>query len=278
MRQQPLHVYFGHHKCATQWTESILRKICSLLTWNYAKINQIEKPVSNIKKYITTNAIDFLAYENPTIDVLQKIPSFKGFVTVRDPRDICVSAYFSHVNSHPVMDCWQQHKKLKEQLGKVSFEEGLLLEMAFPFTKNLFSIMRDWPYELPYIRTVKMEDLIHDPYQEIIELFQFLNIADTNTSTHKEFIRALKKILNISKKRSKYNTLSIENLLEIVYQNRFSKLSGGRKRGEEDQFHHYRKGISGDWKNYFNEVHKKKFKAEFNDVLLALDYEHDDSW
>ena len=39
----------------------------------------------------------------------------------------------------------------------------------------------------------------------------------------------------------------------------FEVLSGGRKPGEEDMNCHYRKGISGDWKNYFTKDIKEKF-------------------
>jgi hypothetical protein len=67
-------------------------------------------------------------------------------------------------------------------------------------------------------------------------------------------------------------------LLSFVYENRFSKLAGGRKSGEENVKSHYRKGTSGDWKNHFTESHKAYFKQHYNDLLITLGYETDDRW
>ena len=39
-----------------------------------------------------------------------------------------------------------------------------------------------------------------------------------------------------------------------------------------------RKGVVGDWKNYFTEAHKKRFKDVAGDVLVSLGYEKDYNW
>ena len=41
--------------------------------------------------------------------------------------------------------------------------------------------------------------------------------------------------------------LSPDRLRSIVLANRFERLSDGRRRGEEDPTHHFRKGQAGDW-------------------------------
>ena len=57
----------------------------------------------------------------------------------------------------------------------------------------------------------------------------------------------------------------------------FSKVSG-RKRGQEDQNSHFRKGIIGDYKNYFTELHKIICKKLIGEDLILLGYEKDYNW
>jgi hypothetical protein len=50
------------------------------------------------------------------------------------------------------------------------------------------------------------------------------------------------------------NVDSSENIVEqCVSGSSFEKLSGGRAKGQENKNSHFRKGVSGDWKNYFTE-------------------------
>ena len=53
-----------------------------------------------------------------------------------------------------------------------------------------------------------------------------------------------------------------KRLNAIVEKNNFKNLSGGRKKGEEDKKSHFRNGIAGDWKNYFD----KDVLAMFNEI------------
>ena len=52
----------------------------------------------------------------------------------------------------------------------------------------------------------------------------------------------------------------------------------GRQRGEEDRSSFARKGISGDWKNYFNAEARQIFDHYAGDLLIELGYEKDHSW
>lgn len=62
-----------------------------------------------------------------------------------------------------------------------------------------------------------------------------------------------------------------------VARNSFERVSG-RKPGQEDQKSFARKGISGDWRNHFNEKHKARFKDIAGDLLIELGYETDNNW
>lgn len=65
---------------------------------------------------------------------------------------------------------------------------------------------------------------------------------------------------------------------ECVRQNSFERLAGSRRKGVEDPRSFFRKGITGDWQNYFTERDKRIFKEEAGEVLIQLGYERDDNW
>ncbi len=64
-----------------------------------------------------------------------------------------------------------------------------------------------------------------------------------------------------------------EELVALYDQNSFKKITGGRNQGVEDQNAHYRKGISGDWRNYFDESLITYFREVTRDLLEVLGYE-----
>lgn len=67
----------------------------------------------------------------------------------------------------------------------------------------------------------------------------------------------------------------VEHMMEEAS---FDKLSGGRKSGAEDPNSFFRKGVAGDWKNYFTEKDRQIFKEEAGELLIRLGYERDMSW
>ncbi len=52
----------------------------------------------------------------------------------------------------------------------------------------------------------------------------------------------------------------------------------GRKKGQEAEHSHLRKGVAGDWRNHFTDVHVKQFKSSYPGLLARLGYEADDNW
>ena len=67
-------------------------------------------------------------------------------------------------------------------------------------------------------------------------------------------------------------------LANVVVQNRFQALSGGRPRGVEDRESHFRKGVAGDWRQYFSNRVKRAFKSRYGGHLIAAGYERDLDW
>jgi hypothetical protein len=148
--------------------------------------------------------------------------------------------------------------------------------------------MYNWDYSWPNIQEIKFEELAHNPYRIFLETFQFLGILDDSRPRFKtrfSFLismyinnRLHRKSIGYKPFRVPIHKIPVERLLGIVYENDFSKKAGGRKPGEEDVKSHYRKGIAGDWRNQFNEEHKKFFKDHFNKLVVKLGYETNDKW
>jgi lipopolysaccharide transport system ATP-binding protein len=67
-------------------------------------------------------------------------------------------------------------------------------------------------------------------------------------------------------------------LRHILARHAFEHRAGGRTRGQEDVRHHYRKGVAGDWRNYFTSRVTAEFKARYGDLLIRLGYESSLDW
>ena len=72
-------------------------------------------------------------------------------------------------------------------------------------------------------------------------------------------------------------SLSDDTVESILKKYSFKNISG-REQGLEDVNHHYRKGIAGDWKNYFTDEHKDLYKQLSDDLLVRCGYEKDGNW
>uniref|UniRef100_E6Q5U5 Sulfotransferase domain-containing protein n=1 Tax=mine drainage metagenome TaxID=410659 RepID=E6Q5U5_9ZZZZ len=68
-----------------------------------------------------------------------------------------------------------------------------------------------------------------------------------------------------------------EVLLRVIDRLSFETRSG-RKRGEKQEFSHYRNGVAGDWKNYFDRDLAQRFEEACPSLLVDLGYETSDRW
>jgi len=258
MKKKGIFAYFGHHKCAMVWVRKILSKVCKQLTLKFAHVDSPLQFNNNLAEFVKSNRVDFLVYINANINFTFQLKNIRGFHVIRDPRDIAVSSYFSHLFSHPT-NIWEALKEHREKLRVLPKSEGLLLDIEF-IHKGVFECLQDWDYSLPHILELKMEDLIHGPIQKFSEILNFLGLLEMDSS------------------KSSSKRISLKKLSKILKKNSFLKLSGGRNPGVENVHNHFRKGEPGDWKNHFTNKHKIFFKKRYGDLLIKLGYEKDNNW
>lgn len=130
---------------------------------------------TDLRQVLARKRPDLLAYTNASAAYIPALGALRGFHVVRDPRDLIVSAYFSHLHSHRV-DIFSELREHRPRLQAVSKREGLLLEMEFsrPFLENIYT----WDYTQPNILEVRMENLIQAPYECMAEIMVFLGLVD----------------------------------------------------------------------------------------------------
>ena len=170
---------FGHHKCASMWVHSICEQVCLELGLKLGCVFGEREFGGDLEQYIRERKIDFLLYGNADFQQVQRLPveNLRGFHYVRDPRDIVVSAYFSHRNSHST-DAWPELVEYREKLRSCSKEEGLFLELDF--RSQQFQEMRRWEnaFGNGSICSYKIEDVISSPYRTFLEIFGSLGLLD----------------------------------------------------------------------------------------------------
>lgn len=282
---KPLRAYFGHHKCASSWLNAINLAVCRELSLKLATVHSPVMFENNLDRFVEENQIDFLTYSNADIQFVRELDDFLGFHVIRDPRDIVVSAYFSHLYSHPT-EGWPELVEHRKKLQNVNKEEGLFLEMKF--SEKNFRNLYNWNYSQNNVLELKVEEITPSPYEAIIKMMSFLELVqnDGRASLKQRTKDLLGSVINRVSTKSKgllpikisKDKIPVNNLLGYVYKNRFSKMAEGRKKGDEDVKSHYRKGIAGDWVNHFNKDHTQFFKENYNDLLIKLGYEKTPNW
>jgi hypothetical protein len=196
-----------------------------------------------------------------TPDTIREIaniyPEARVIHILRDGRDAAVSAVHHSWNfgqkskSEEAAVKREAYRRDPERLaGESIFAGRSLRRMAAEWSARVGRTVEDGPALLgERYAEVRYEDLLERPHEEVWRLLEFLG-ADA----------------------------SDEVVMRCVEKASFEKLSGGRKRGEEDAASFFRKGVAGDWKHVFTEKDRRVFKEEAGELLVELGYERDGEW
>lgn len=178
-------------------------------------------------------------------------PKMKGIHFIRDPRDMIVSGYYSHLISHSTesfqrymryyYDTWNL-QDFRSQLEQMDKRTGLLAELEF--MEWTFQQMDEWDYHDDRYYTLRFESYLRDPQATICEITKHLDLPD----------------------------LSAEHIDHIAFLTQFKNATAGREPGEEDITHHLRKGVPGDWVNHFYPELERRFMARWGHLLEKLGY------
>jgi lipopolysaccharide transport system ATP-binding protein len=169
---------------------------------------------------------------------------YRSFVIVRDLRDTLVSLYFSTKKSHEIVV--DRLTRIRHSLESVNDEDGFMYLMNDVLPDSA-AIQESW-IGVKDTLLLRYEDILDNEYTFFEQLIDYSHIS-----------------------------VSRERLHDIIRYNLF-EVATGRKRGVEDINAHLRKGIAGDWRNYFTDGLKNEFKKRFGDILITTGYEKDLNW
>lgn len=240
------------HKTGSQWirktlSDPVVYRYSGLKPYHYQSNLSEHRDSRDIKDRIFTEAFPmgtiisplYISFENFT--ALPKAEPYKAFFVQRDPRDILVSWYFSIRYSHTASENIAQQR---QALSAMSFDDGILYAMDRLHRSGHFQALRSWidaPKHNPNVALIRFEDMIGPASLDVFD--------------------ALFKHCDISLPRNVLDGLLARYSFEALT---------GRKQGEEEKQAHYRKGISGDWNNYFSDALVKRFEELTGDLVVRL--------
>lgn len=238
----PTLFHITHYKAGSRWIHRILKTCVEdrLLVVHDEMSEFLDEPIQAGRVYSS------LYVTREQFDSVSLPDDCRRFVVIRDLRDTLVSGFFSLKISHAKFEV-EGVTDFRHRLQSMGFEEGLMQALKEWLPVNA-EIQQSWvEAEEPLIR---FEDLLDRGWQ-ILEP-TLLDECQLGVSRGK--------------------------LRRAIRSQSFERLSGGRRPGEEDVASHYRKGIAGDWRNYFTEPVKDAFKERWGELLVATGYETDLDW
>lgn len=281
--------YFGIHKAASTWLIDLLYDLSAYMGKKHQHYHSAKIFNHNLDTEIYNQQLDWISYTNAEYHSVQQMNTpFKGFHVIRDPRDIVVSSYFSHLETHSDY-MWPELNEYRAELKNCSLDDGILATMKHldklmidGEPVKIFECLSQWNYDDPRIFEIKFEEITKHPFIEIPRIFDFLGLLQgswksTPNQSIKNPINESITRLKVRKFGRQRETIDMPNLLHHIYKHDFYFKSQGRKAGQVEKSH-YRKGTSGDWENFFTVKHKAYFKDNYGDLLLKLGYASNNDW
>lgn len=180
----------------------------------------------------------------------------KAVILWRDGRDVIVSQYFHHLFEN------ERHnavvvKAAREHLGFSDYTDirsNLPAFIRYVFEESPFPGF-SW---VDFVdRWVDNRDVVHAHYEAL------------RTNTADELKRIAEALAG--------NPLDVETAERVAQEFSFEN-QARRQAGEEEKSSFLRKGIVGDWKNYFNDKARVVFDDYAGEALVRLGYEKDRKW
>lgn len=235
-------------KCGSQWIRDVL---CAPEIVSYSKY-----PYSGVTLHyhtVTYLQLPSRTFSGPIYGLNReewqwwKQPGDQALVILRDPRDRLISWMFSLLVSHvPNEPANFFQRKL---LSKMADHQECIMYMIAITIDMVMRFYLTWKIEAEDDALVlKYEDLIRDQRTEFKKIIDWLKWPVPE--------QTLEKVID-----------------RLSFQSR-----SGRKPGELDIFSHYRRGIAGDWRNYFTRNHGRFWESLYPGFLQSIGYENSQDW
>ncbi len=243
-----------------------LQKYVSILSTHFAPMeNALKLPENKFENRVLFNFIDALGatalavankkvygekltpFRGTGLEVVETLslynPNVKFVNLTRDGRDVMVSGAAQWLNLR-VKSATSDSERMKwtEALAQRSIYHEDFENFISLWTDAVAAGLHAQQLFENYL-PLKYETFLSDPIQEAQKLLEFLEVES-----------------------------SPEIVLSCVQAASFEKLSGGRTPGAEDPNSFFRKGISGDWKNWFTESETRTFIERAGHLLTQSGY------
>lgn len=200
----------SHHKCATRWTIDYFEQVAKLNNATFEWIDHTDamrpRPAN-------------ICYFGNSVYETAALRKLFGLHIVRNPMSIIVSAYYSHLGTHPIAG-WRRLENHRRVLQSTDLQTGLYLTQAFlersdmaAHTAGPLHALRTWDYDDPRFRLIRMEDLVLAPGE-------------------------------VLRRIPAYAPLTLPDDADFA----FERYADGRKVGETEPGSHYRSGRSDEWR------------------------------
>jgi hypothetical protein len=182
----------------------------------------------------------------------------KPVVVVRDPRDMYVSFYhyetsYERRSARPAISSYYKYDENRpKDEDFYRYLEAKLLYRTHPWFFYA-QFISDWA-DRPGVCRVRYEDCLKDAGKELIRIVRYLD-----------------------------KDVDLQGISDTVEETSFAAITSkkygvARGAGEGDDSKFHRKGIAGDWKNYFNKQSCELLEQIDGHVLTKLGYESDGGW
>lgn len=208
------------------------------------------------KRHVVDKITPYVHTSQRVVEQIQNyFPKSKVIFLVRDGRDVLTSGVFHWFNKQPANANLSDFEKKRRayfingegQRPNRFFQDHEIEQWANEWQQPLQTI--ESVQEKHKVEIITYENMLEDPQTVLRSCFQFFKV-------------------NRSEK----------TLIACLQAGKFKAMSQGRERGESKANAHVRKGVSGDWKNYFTYQDGKMFHEIAGKMLMKYGYVASSKW
>ena len=239
---------FQHHGFSNKVKKQLLKSFISALHNEEKKHSGKNIIIDKITPYVDTSG-------KVIRQINEFFPKSKIIYLVRDGRDVLTSGVFHWFNKQSAHEVLSDFEKRRRYIYLNNTKEVL---PRFFQDKEIEQWANEWVQPIKTIEEAKKKHHV-----------KVIHYEDLLTQTETVLEDCLRFFL--AKTPNKV-------VVKCLEEGSFKKMSAGREKGVAVQNAHVRKGVSGDWKNYFTYEDGKLFQEIVGDALIRFGYETDEKW